>query len=196
MELFKEVRKYHPYFISSGGGVTASGGDPIKQTPAVTALFTLCKRAKIHTTLDTSGATTLSSEVDRLLDQTNLVLLDIKQMNATRHKKLTGIDNYQTLAFAQHLADKNIPTWIRYVVVPGVTDSEEDCRALSLFIETLPNVEKIELLPFHKMGEFKWEELNAHYDLTEVQSPTVEDMNRVIGYFSELTIPVCTARKE
>lgn len=193
--LFEEVLKYRPFFESSGGGLTVSGGDPIMQSPAVTELFRRCKEVGIHTAIDTSGAISITPKVEALLEVTDLVLLDIKQMNNERHKDLTGLSNDETLLFAKHLKEKNIPTWIRYVVVPTVTDYEEDCKALAEFVSTLSNVEKVELLPFHKMGEFKWDSLGlgTKYTLADIQPPSAEDMKRVIGYFSKLNIPVCTA---
>lgn len=193
--LFQEVLKYRPFFESSGGGVTVSGGDPIMQAPIITELFRRCQEVGIHTTLDTSGAVPISPEVEALLEVTDLVLLDIKQMNDDRHKDLTGLSNELSLQFAEYLKEKEILTWIRYVVVPTLTDSREDCVALADFVATLPNVEKLELLPFHKMGEFKWDSLKANYTLHDVQSPSQEDMERVTQYFSALTIPVCTSTK-
>ncbi len=193
--LLKEVKKYRPYFESSGGGLTVSGGDPILQAPVITELFRQCQEEGIHTALDTSGLVEITPKIEELLKVTDLVLLDIKQMNADRHEDLTGRRNDQTLAFAEYLAEKNVSTWIRYVVVPQVTDFEEDCLSLATFISKLPNVERLELLPFHKMGEFKWDSLGAKYTLHDIEPPTDEDMKRVQGYFSSLTIPIITSHK-
>jgi len=194
-QLFTEIKKYKPYFATSGGGVTVSGGDPILQAKAVSALFRKCRAAGIHTALDTSGGVPLTPDVEELLAVTDLVLLDIKQINDERHRILTGISNRCTLTFAKYLAEKKIPAWIRYVVVPSITDSEEDCKTLSAFINNLPNVKKLELLAFHKMGEFKWKELGESYQLSETPTPTEADMNRVKSYFETLTIPVCSAER-
>jgi len=194
-ELFAEVKKYQPYFKSSGGGVTVSGGDPILQAKAVTSLFRKCRAAGIHTALDTSGAVPLTPDVEELLSVTDLVLLDIKQIRDESHRSLTGISNRCTLAFAKYLSDKKIPTWIRYVVVPGLTDSDSDCKALADFIATLTNVEKVELLAFHKMGEFKWESLNETYALHDTSIPSTDIMERVKLQFAQLSIPVCSAER-
>ena len=190
LDLFNEVKKYKPFFTSSGGGLTVSGGDPIMQAPVVTELFKLCKAAGIHTALDTSGAVAITPEIKELLAVTDLVLLDLKDIRPAEHLALTGIDNSLTLAFAQFLSAQNIPTWIRHVVVPTLTDSHEQCRELASFIGTLSSVEKVELLPFHKMGEYKWEELNKGYELHGIEAPTQEELSRVKAHFSELTIPV------
>ncbi len=190
LELFEEVKKYRPFFEAGNGGVTASGGDPLMQAKSVAPLFRLCKDAGINTVLDTSGAIPLTPLIKRILELTDTVLLDIKEINDHRHRELTGISNNHTLTFAKYLAEQKIPTWIRYVVVPGITDNEEDCRDLAKFIKQLPNVEKLELLPFHKMGEFKWEELSKEYSLAETQPPSEEDMKRVASYFEDITPPV------
>lgn len=194
-ELFTEVKKYKPYFQTSGGGVTASGGDPILQAKAISALFRKCRAAGIHTALDTSGGVPITPDVEELLSQTDLVLLDIKQMNDEKHRDLTGISNRSTISFAHYLADHSIKAWIRYVVVPNYTDSENDCRALAKLISPMTNVQKLELLAFHKMGEFKWEQLGETYSLHDTPTPTIQDIERVKSYFSELNIPVCTAEQ-
>ncbi len=194
-QLFTEVKKYKPYFQTSGGGVTASGGDPILQAKAISALFRKCRAAGIHTALDTSGGVPITPDVEELLSVTDLVLLDIKQIDDEKHRDLTGISNRCTLTFAKYLSTHKIPAWIRYVVVPKITDSEQDCRKLSTLIESMENVEKLELLAFHKMGEFKWEQLGEQYSLHETPTPSISDMERVRSYFSQLTIPVCTAER-
>ncbi len=193
--VFNEAVKYRPYFEAGQGGVTASGGDPLMQAPAIVALFRKCRDSGIHTALDTSGALPLTSIVKRVLELTDVVLLDIKSMNDFRHTELTGISNKNTLEFAEYLAQQKIPVWIRHVIVPGITDNEEDCRELARFIKTLTNVEKIELLPFHKMGEFKWEELSKEYSLTDTEPPTPEDMIRVQSYFEGIPLSVASMEK-
>lgn len=193
-ELFEEVLKYRPFF-QNGGGVTASGGDPILQAEVIADLFEKCQKAGIHTVLDTSGAASINDDVKRLLSHTDLVLLDLKEMDDHSHRQLTGISNTQTIKMAEYLSEQQIPVWIRYVVVPGYTDSEEHCRDLAQFVSTLSNIEKVELLPFHKMGEFKWDELNAEYKLKDVEPPTSKDIERISSYFNELSIPVCSSQK-
>ncbi len=190
-ELFAEVQKYRPFFEPSGGGVTASGGDPVLQASVITELFTLCQKAGIHTTLDTSGAVPLTLEVEKLLDVTDLVLLDIKHIYSEKAIELTGKGSEQTLYFSQYLSQKNIPMWIRQVIIPGFTDDPSDLDELSQFIGTLESVEKVELLPFHKMGEYKWDELDVAYDLRNVDAPTEGEMKKVLSHFANLKIPIC-----
>lgn len=190
--VFNEVQKYRPFFEAGGGGVTASGGDPLMQAGAIATLFRKCRDAGIHTALDTSGALSLTPVVKRVLELTDVVLLDIKQIDDHKHNELTGMSNKNTLEFAEYLAKEKIPVWIRHVVVPGITDDEKDCRDLASFIKSLPNVEKLELLPFHKMGEFKWEELSKEYSLKDTQPPSKEDMDRVVSYFDGIPISLAT----
>ncbi|MCX7773902.1 MAG: pyruvate formate-lyase-activating protein [Clostridia bacterium] len=179
-ELYQRLMRFKPYFEPSGGGVTVSGGEPLLQMPFVKELFKLLRKEGIHTCLDTNGSypeSTTCKELDELLSYTDLVLLDIKHMNPESHKALTGFGPQKTLHFAKRLAEKGIPVWLRYVVVPGLTDSPEDLRAFKDFSSQQPNVEKVEYLPFHKLGEYKWEALGLSYSLKEVLPPSQDFMN-------------------
>ncbi len=187
-ELFTEVQKYRPYFESSGGGVTATGGDPILQSEVIAELFRRCKKAGIHTTLDTSGVTKITDDVKTLLSYTDLVLLDIKEMDDERHKVLTGLSNELVFEFVEYLNKESIDTWIRHVVVPGFTDF--DCSCLPKFLKPLTNVKRVDILPFHKMGEFKWEELGVEYSLHDTEPPTAEDLDALKECYSDLPFPV------
>ncbi len=187
-ELFTEVKKYRPYFESSGGGITATGGDPILQTAAISELFSLCKKAGIHTTLDTSGVTKITENVKKLLSYTDLVLLDIKEMDDERHRTLTKVSNERVFEFAQYLNNERIPVWIRHVVIPGITDFTS--VALPTFLKSLSNVERLDILPFHKMGEFKWEELGEEYSLHDTQPPTSENIDELKECYSDLPFQV------
>ncbi len=153
------------------GGITATGGEPMLQIDFLTELFAGAKERGIHTCLDTSGIMfpgcggTSEEErerlkkVERLLSVTDLVMLDIKHMDAEEHRKLTGQDNEKILAFARYLDEKQIPVWIRHVVVPGITFQREELEALGRFLATLSNVEKLEVLPYHSMGKVKYDNL-------------------------------------
>ncbi|MBB6453102.1 pyruvate formate lyase activating enzyme [Salirhabdus euzebyi] len=178
-EVIKDVEDYIPYMNASGGGITVSGGEPLLQVEFLTELFTECKKRGIHTTIDSSGGCFSTSKVfleklDKLLAVTDLILLDLKQINDQKHKTLTGLTNKHILKFAKLLADKKIPIWVRHVLVPGITDNEEDLTKLSAFIHSLSNVEKIEILPYHKLGIYKWENLGLNYPLEGVEPPTKE----------------------
>lgn len=153
------------------GGITATGGEPMLQMDFLTELFRRATEKRIHTCLDTSGImyqpenVLMQKKTDELLSYTNLVLLDIKHMDADEHKKLTGQDNGNVFQFAKYLDKKGIPVWIRHVVVPGITDDENELTALGKFMRTLFNVEKLEVLPYHSMGRVKYENLGIPYPL-------------------------------
>ena len=179
-EVMAEVLKYKSYFSFSGGGLTVSGGEPLMQHEFVSALFERCRSEGIHTALDTSGFTGGISmdEADRLLSHTDLVLLDIKHATDTGHMQITGVSREKPAAFARLLSERSIPVWIRYVLVPGYTDSDGDLKAASSFIKSLQNVQKVEVLPYHSMGAYKWTELGISYPLAGIPSPDDEAVDR------------------
>lgn len=173
--LLEEIKSYLPYYQASGGGVTVSGGEPLVQASFVLDLFKKCKEAGIHTTLDTTGII-WSPDVEQLLDYTDLVLLDLKEMDPDKHSMLTGCSNTNVLRFARELEKRQVKVWIRHVIVPGLTDELAGLEQIGQFIQGMANVEKVELLPFHKMGEYKWERLGHSYKLSHVSPPTEEEM--------------------
>jgi len=176
--LVEEIRKYIPYMKFSGGGVTVSGGEPLLQPDFVAALFAECRQLGIHTALDSSGFAP-AERAERVLAQTDLLLLDIKQPNLLRHKALTGVDGRRPRTTARLAAAMGIPMWIRYVVVPGWTDDPADVEALADLVLTLPTVEKVELLPYHLLGKHKWEALGISYQLEGVLPPPATTMERI-----------------
>ena len=163
--------------------VTTSGGEAMLQPAFITELFTACKEKGIHTCLDTNGFVRhLDEQVDKLLDQTDLVLLDIKQINDEKHIPLTHVSNRYTLEFARYLAAKGKTMWIRYVVVPTWSDDDESAEGLGQFIAELgESVEKVELLPYHELGKHKWDVLGDPYELSGIKPPSKETMERVKG---------------
>ena len=177
-ELVKEVLKYKTYIDNSNGGVTVSGGEPLLQTEFVTEFFKELKKLNIHTALDTAGSLPISDKIKELLKYTDLVLLDIKHINNEKAINLTGISNKNNLEFAKYLSNINIPVWIRQVLIPGYTDDKFDLIKLKEFLNTLKNVEKVEILPYHDLGKFKWEKLGDKYELENVKSPTNEDIQK------------------
>lgn len=176
-ELKDFVLRFRPYMETSGGGVTATGGDPLLQHRFVTRLFSELKQEGIHTALDTSGFCE-PEEVKPLLGVTDLVILDIKAVEPSLHLRLTGQDNARIFRFADTLKAMNKPVWLRHVLVPGLTDSEEELLALRRIALSMPSVERVELLPYHTMGRFKWEQLGLKYPLDGVPEPTREEMTR------------------
>lgn len=153
------------------GGITVTGGEPMMQIEFVTELFKEARKRNIHTALDTSGVMfnpDNTQKVDELLEYTSLVLLDIKHIDDTQHKKLTGHSNKNILAFAKYLSEKNVPVWIRHVVIPTITDNEEYLTLLGKFLHTLKNVKAIDILPYHNMAIPKYEHLNIEYKLKDI----------------------------
>lgn len=158
------------------GGITVTGGEPLLQIDFVIDLFKAAHDRNIHTALDTSGVLFDKNEkYDELIKYTNLVLLDIKHIDDTEHKKLTGYSNNAILEFAKYLSDNNIPTWIRHVVVPQITYNEKYLKELGKFIMTLKNVQKLEVLPYHNMAIKKYEALNIDYKLKDIPPLTKEE---------------------
>ncbi|SHE33258.1 pyruvate formate-lyase-activating protein [Alkalibacter saccharofermentans] len=182
-EVFNEILKYKDYFRFSGGGVTVSGGEPTLQADFVTELFKKCKEHDINTALDTSGFAD-TEKLQELLSLTDLVLLDIKQTDENKHKQLTGVGLDKIRRFAAYLKEKKIPVWIRYVLVPGYTDDIKDLKEASEFISRHDNVQRVEVLPYHSMGQCKWEELGDDYKLKGIVTPSQEDVDKAQNILS------------
>lgn len=164
-------------FVQSGG-ITVTGGEPLVQIDFVTELFKEAKSRKIHTALDTSGVLFNPQDtvkIDNLLKYTDLVLLDIKHIDNSEHIKLTGLSNKNILAFAEYLSQKQIPVWIRHVVVKGITLNEKYLRELGRFLAALNNVKALDVLPYHNMAIPKYEALNINYPLKDVLPTTKEE---------------------
>lgn len=175
-EVAARALKYKNYF-AGGGGVTVSGGEPMLQPQFVTQFFTIVKNAGVSTALDTSGVMFNEADphaYDWLLAVTDLVLLDIKHIDDYQHQRLTGHSNKNILAFARYLSDMDKPVWIRHVLVPGITDDDNYLHELKNFISTLKNVQKVEVLPYHSMGEVKYNKLGMDYPLHGTKPPSPE----------------------
>ena len=187
-ELLKKAIRYKGYW-GKEGGITVSGGEPMLQIDFLTELFRKAKAQGIHTTLDTSGnpyteAEPFYSKWQKLMEYTDLVLLDIKQIDEAEHIRLTGHSNKNILAMARELSDMKKPVWIRHVLVPGGSDKDEYLHQLADFIHTLKNVERVEVLPYHTLGIFKWEKLGIPYPLEGVKPPTqarIDNARRILG---------------
>ena len=166
------------------GGITVTGGEALMQIDFLLELFQLAKEKNIHTCLDTSGITyrpgqsSYNEKLDELMKVTDLVMLDIKHIDPEGHKTLTGHDNAGILAFAKYLEQKNIPVWIRHVVVPGITDDEGQLTRLGLLLGTLSNVKALDVLPYHIMGITKYEQLGIPYPLEGVPPATKDQAAR------------------
>ncbi|KMK77573.1 pyruvate formate-lyase-activating protein [Alkalihalobacillus pseudalcaliphilus] len=182
-EIMDDLLDYLPFLQASKGGITVSGGEPLLQVPFLIELFKKCKEQGIHTTLDSSGgcfieAKSFLEKVDELMEYTDLVLLDLKHIDNEKHQQLTGRPNRAPLAFAKYLDEKRIPVWVRHVLVPTINDDTPSLERLASFIQSLRNVEKVEVLPYHRMGIYKWEALGLSYPLTGVETPTEDQVAR------------------
>ena len=160
------------------GGITATGGEPLLQMPFLTELFEAAKKKGIHTCLDSCGITFRQerrAEFDRLMAATDLVMLDIKHIDDAEHQKLTGQSNKHILEFAEYLKEKNVPVWIRHVVVPTITLNDEYLYRLGYFIGGLDNLKALDVLPYHTMGEVKYQNLGIDYPLKGIPAATKEE---------------------
>lgn len=175
-DIIEELWKNRHFY--KDGGITVTGGEPLLQIDFLIELFTLAKAKGIHTCIDTSGITYTESDteyrqkLDKLIGLCDLVMLDIKHIDAEIHKALTGHSNERILAFAKYLADKKIPIWIRHVVVRGYTDKKEHLFALGQFIGGLKSLKALDVLPYHTMGEVKYNKLEIPYPLAGVPATT------------------------
>jgi pyruvate formate lyase activating enzyme len=181
----EELAKYRQGLKTMKGGFTLSGGEALMQDRFAVKLFAAAHGMGIHTALDTNGY-----YGDRLSDvelQTiDLVLLDVKGWDPERHRRLTGMEIAPTLEFARRLAARGRPVWLRYVLVPGLTDHADDIGSLAAFAAGLGNVHRVDVLPFHQMGQYKWKELGLEYELRETPSPTAEAVERACDAFRAL----------
>lgn len=173
-EVIKAYNKNRSFYQK--GGITVTGGEPLLQIDFLLELFKLAKNEGIHTCIDTSGVTYNSenimymSKLDELMLYTDLVMLDIKHINEVAHRELTKQDNSNILSFAKYLEDKNIPLWIRHVVVPTITDNKEDLKELGRYIGALKNLKAIDVLPYHTMGISKYKNLGLEYPLEGIEA--------------------------
>lgn len=175
-EIFEKILHYKNYI--KNGGVTCTGGEPLLQYEFLIELFKKLKNEGIHTCIDTSGMVAITDKMKELIDLTDLFLLDIKHINPVKCKNLVGFSNEKELAFARYLSDNGKSMWIRQVLIPEYTDDENDLIQLRKFINSLKTVEKVELLPYHTMGKYKWRDLNLKYELEGIREATDEDIKR------------------
>lgn len=173
-ELMEDILRYKNYIKT--GGVTLSGGEPLLQAKFAAELFRECKRQGIHTAVDTSGAISLNL-CKEAIDAVDLVLLDIKSIDTIKCEDLTGKGNEDALTLLDYLEQTGKDVWIRHVVVPGITENEEDIERMAQYLSGFSVIKRVEILPFHKMGEYKWKQLNLDYELTDTLPPTNESIN-------------------
>ena len=177
-EVVEKAIRTKPYMDSTGGGVTVSGGEPLLQSDFLLELFKELKKQNISTCIDTAGSVVITNTIKKLLKFTDLVLLDIKQINDEKCIELTGFSNKNELDFARYCSENDIPMWIRQVLVPGYTDDIKDLKQTRKFIDTLKNVKKVEILPYHNLGKQKWLNLGLKYPLENTRIPTNEEIKK------------------
>lgn len=176
-QVIEKIQRYENYILPSGG-VTATGGEPLLQASFLVSLFSTLKKKRISTAIDTSGIVKITKQIEEVVKVTDLFLLDIKCINDKICKQLVGVSNQKELEFANYLNKKQKEIWIRQVIIPGVTDKEEDLNQLKQFLSNLTCVTKVELLPYHSMGKYKWEKLGKQYPLESVRDATEKDIKR------------------
>lgn len=177
-EIVDEVRKYRPY-IEMGGGVTFSGGEPLFQSEFLLDMLKLCKKAGIHTCIDTSGTGYNKEIIKDILKYTDLVILDIKAIEEANYLKMTGKDMSEFNYFKDLLKETNKPIWLRQVIVPGINDNEDYINKLREYIKQFKNIEKVELLPYHTLGIEKYKKLNLKYRLDGVNDMDKEECKKL-----------------
>lgn len=173
-EIIKIAENQKEYF-GENGGITVSGGEPTVQADSIIELFEECKKRRINTALDTNG-TIISDSVKKLYQLTDLVILDVKHIDSEGHKKLTGVDNENTLSLVKYREDLGKPMWLRYVLVPGINDSETDLIRWGEHFKDFKQIDRVEILPYHTLGAYKYKELGLEYALEDTAPPSKESI--------------------
>lgn len=178
----EELRKYATGLKRMGGGFTLSGGEPLMQYRFATRILAAAQQMGVHTAIETNG---LYGErlTDEELATIDLVILDMKAFTPEQHKRVTGVDNAKVLDFCLRLATLKRPMWLRHVLVPGLTDDWEEIERVAAFAASLGVIERVEILPFHQMGRYKWERLGLDYRLETTEPPSYEAIDRALGIF-------------
>ncbi|MHC5905750.1 pyruvate formate-lyase-activating protein [Streptomyces sp. S6] len=187
-EVMARIERHRPFLTAAGGGVTLTGGEPLLQPAFTGEILRRCKALGLHTALDTSGLLGDRAD-DTLLARTDLVLLDIKSFDVTTYRRLTGGRLTPTLNFATRLDRLGIPMWIRYVLVPGWTDDPDAVDGLARFTAGLPSVDRVDVLPFHKLGAHKYDALGIPFPLRDTPTPTPELTETVRARFRAQGVP-------
>ena len=184
-DLMEDILRYRNFIKT--GGITLSGGEPLLQAEFAAALFRECRKNGIHTAVDTSGAIPLSA-CKEAIDEVDLVLLDIKSIDTIKCQELTGKGNEEVLKLLDYLELTGKDVWIRHVVVPGITENDEDIERLAEYLSKYTVIKRVEILPFHKMGEYKWKQLNMKYELSDTPPPKKESIENIKGLFRKYNL--------
>jgi pyruvate formate lyase activating enzyme len=191
-ELFAQLTLFRPFITAAGGGVTVSGGEPLVQPQFVAAYLRRCKEAGLHTALDTSGFLG-SRATDALLDDTDLVLLDVKSSDPVTYRKVTGVRLAPTIAFGDRLAARGNRIRLRFVLVPGLTDDPENIAGVAALAARWDNVDRVDVLGYHRLGVSKYEELGLRYPLAGVAPPSSDELARAADHFARRGLQVSTS---
>lgn len=186
-ELLEKILSVKEYLFNSNGGVTFTGGEPLLQIDFLIEICSKLKEYGIHIAIDTAGNFDYKNEkIDKLCKYVDLFLYDIKHIDSLEHKNLTGVPNKKILDLAKYISNvKEVSMWIRIVYIPGITDKLDSLDRYKTFIATLNSVEKIDILPYHEMGKYKWQELGLKYELNDVKIPTESDCKKVYDYLTK-----------
>ena len=189
-EIIEIIERQKEYF-GKDGGITVSGGEPTLQSADIYKLFKKVRKMGIHTALDTNG-TIVSDEVKKLYEETDLLILDVKHIDEGWHKKLTGASNKNVLEMAKYREDSGKPMWLRYVLVPGWNDSEEFLNQWGEHFKDYKHIERVEVLPYHTLGVYKYKEMGMKYKFKDIPSPTPKIISRAENilkkYFKEVIV--------
>ena len=189
-EIVRDLSGYRTFLDASGGGITCTGGEPLVQADFVAELFSRCRSLGVHTALDTSGYADLSDSVRCVVEETDLVLLDIKHVDEEAHRELTGVPFERIERFARFVDASPTSLWIRHVLVPGYTLRPEALHATATFVAGLRSVSRVDLLPYHELGRHKWEALGRRYPLEGVDPPQRSDVLAAYAVFRDAGLPV------
>ncbi len=184
-ELAADIVKYKAFFRASGGGVTLTGGEPLLQKDFVLELFRALKKHQLHLNIDTSGYITADEQLDEILELTDMVMLDIKHIDDAEHQKLCSVHNEKIKNFLRILNEKQVRTWVRYVLLAGINDELSYVQRYIDFIKQHDCVELVEILPYHEMGVNKWEQLGLTYTLSKDNIPSAESIRQINEMFRE-----------
>ncbi|MCE5285515.1 MAG: pyruvate formate lyase-activating protein [Pelosinus sp.] len=186
-EVFADIKRYKNFYDRSGGGLTVSGGEPLLQPKFVAELFKTCRLAGIHTLLDTSGSAPIES-LQQILPVTDQVQFSIKASSKALHNELTAMDNTIILTNLRYIAQSQVPLVIRFVLIPGITDSAYELSELANLINSLPGKIKLELLPYHILGKEKWAALGKCYSLEDIPPATPENIKSAASFLQSMEI--------
>lgn len=190
VSIVNKVRSLKEYYSKDHGGVTVSGGEPLIQSQFISELFDEIHQIGLTTALDTSGHIELTEHVKECVDKTDYLLLDVKSLNDAIHGRLTGVNRKLVIPFFDYVRNSRVTVWLRYVYVPGYTDSHDDLIALCDFIKGFNNIERVDILPYHEYGREKWENLGYKYPLDGLATPKIDAVEKFRQYIRENTLVI------